>query len=83
MILLGLNVQKMFGSVEPTRTKMFKGLVDKYSWVDIGSSFYPSELQAAFLLAQLEAIEQNRIRTKSHIQSLFTRTKTTGINWFI
>ncbi len=46
------------------RTKMFKGLVDKYSWVDIGSSFYPSELQAAFLLAQLEAIEQNRIERK-------------------
>lgn len=42
------------------RTKMFKGVVDKYSWVELGSSFYPSELQAAFLLSQLETIDQNR-----------------------
>ncbi len=41
------------------RTKMFKGLVDKYSWVETGSSFYPSELQAAFLLAQLEEMGRN------------------------
>ncbi len=39
------------------RRKFHKGLVDKYSWVDLGSSFYPSELQAAFLLAQLEGID--------------------------
>lgn len=36
------------------RKKFFRGQVDKYSWVDIGSSFLPSELIAAFLLAQLE-----------------------------
>ena len=47
------------------RTKMFKGLVDKYSWVEPGSSFYPSEFQAAFLLAQLEAIDQNRIEREN------------------
>jgi dTDP-4-amino-4,6-dideoxygalactose transaminase len=41
------------------RAKMFKGLVDKYSWVELGSSFYPSELQAAFLLAQLESVDRN------------------------
>lgn len=41
------------------RQKMFKGLVDKYSWVDVGSSFYMTELQAAFLLAQLEALADN------------------------
>jgi dTDP-4-amino-4,6-dideoxygalactose transaminase len=41
---------------------MFKGLVDKYSWVEPGSSFYPSELQAAFLMAQLEAIDRNTRR---------------------
>lgn len=41
------------------RGKMFRGLVDKYSWVELGSSFYPTELQSAFLLAQLEAIEEN------------------------
>ena len=37
------------------RRQFFAGLVDKYSWVDIGSSYGPSELTAAFLLAQLEA----------------------------
>ena len=41
------------------RSAFFKGFVDKYSWKEVGSSFYPSELQAAFLLAQLESIEEN------------------------
>jgi dTDP-4-amino-4,6-dideoxygalactose transaminase len=36
------------------RLRFNRGEVDKYSWVDIGSSFLPSELTAAFLLAQLE-----------------------------
>ena len=34
-----------------------RGHVDKYSWVDIGSSYIPSELNAAFLLAQLDSID--------------------------
>ena len=37
------------------RSRFFRGQVDKYTWVDIGSSYLPSELQAAFLFAQLEA----------------------------
>lgn len=36
------------------RSKFFRGQVDKYSWVDMGSSYLPSELNAAFLYAQLE-----------------------------
>lgn len=36
------------------RSRFFRGEVDKYSWVDIGSSYPPSEILAAFLLAQLE-----------------------------
>ncbi|MCP4760674.1 MAG: dTDP-4-amino-4,6-dideoxygalactose transaminase [archaeon] len=36
------------------RKQFFKGQVDKYTWVDIGSSFLPSEMTAAFLYAQLE-----------------------------
>jgi dTDP-4-amino-4,6-dideoxygalactose transaminase len=39
------------------RSKFFRGEIDKYDWVDIGSSFLPSELTAAFLFAQLENIE--------------------------
>ncbi len=37
------------------RSKFFRGQVDKYTWVDIGSSFLPGEITAAFLLAQMEA----------------------------
>jgi dTDP-4-amino-4,6-dideoxygalactose transaminase len=37
------------------RAQFFRGDVDKYTWVDIGSSYLPSEINAAFLLAQLEA----------------------------
>jgi dTDP-4-amino-4,6-dideoxygalactose transaminase len=37
------------------RRRFFRGLVDKYTWVDVGSSFLPSDLLAAVLLAQLEA----------------------------
>jgi dTDP-4-amino-4,6-dideoxygalactose transaminase len=37
------------------RTQFFRGEVDRYTWVDIGSSYLPSEINAAFLLAQLEA----------------------------
>lgn len=39
------------------RSAFFRGEVDKYTWVDIGSSFLPSELVAAFLWAQLEKAE--------------------------
>jgi len=39
------------------RSSFFRGEVDKYGWVDIGSSFLPSDLLAAFLYAQLESID--------------------------
>ena len=39
------------------RSKFFRGEVDKYSWVDIGSSYLPGEITAAFLFAQLEEAE--------------------------
>jgi dTDP-4-amino-4,6-dideoxygalactose transaminase len=40
------------------RSRFFRGQVDKYSWVDLGSSYLPSDMLAAFLYAQLEAREQ-------------------------
>lgn len=40
------------------RSKFFRGEIDKYSWVDIGSSYLPSEINAAFLYAQLEKAEE-------------------------
>ncbi|MCW5209651.1 dTDP-4-amino-4,6-dideoxygalactose transaminase, partial [Desulfobulbus sp. US1] len=39
------------------RSKFFRGEVDKYTWVDLGSSYLPSEIVAAFLYAQLEHID--------------------------
>ena len=46
------------------RARFFRGEVDKYSWVDIGSSFLPSDILAAFLLAQLEARERIQAQRK-------------------
>lgn len=40
------------------RSRFYRGQVDKYTWIDIGSSFLPSELNAAYLLAQLEQHER-------------------------
>jgi dTDP-4-amino-4,6-dideoxygalactose transaminase len=39
------------------RRRFFRGQVDKYTWIDIGSSYAPSEINAAFLWAQLEAAD--------------------------
>lgn len=46
------------------RSQFFRGEIDKYTWVDLGSSFLPSELNAAYLYAQLEEadkINNNRL----------------------
>ena len=40
------------------RSRFFRGEVDKYTWVDVGSSYLPSDILAAFLRAQLEHCEQ-------------------------
>lgn len=47
------------------RSKFFRGQVDKYTWVDIGSSFLPGELIAAYLYAQLEVSEMINTRRLS------------------
>lgn len=44
------------------RSKFFRGEVDKYTWVDVGSSYLPSDIVAAFLYAQLENIEEINAR---------------------
>ena len=48
------------------RAKFFRGQIDKYTWVDKGSSYLPSELNAAYLYAQLELAQEitdNRLKT--------------------
>ena len=46
------------------RSRFFRGEVDKYSWIDVGSSYLPSDILAAYLFAQLEAREQIQSRRK-------------------
>lgn len=47
------------------RSAFFRGEVDKYSWVDLGSSFLPSDVTAAFLFAQLENLQKIQSRRKT------------------
>lgn len=56
------------------RSQFFRGQVDKYTWVDIGSSFLPGEIIAAFLMAQLEeaeSITKKRINLWSEYHKAF------------
>ncbi len=53
---------EVFRDKGTNRSRFFRGEVDKYTWVELGSSFLPSDLLAAFLLAQLE--ERERIQAR-------------------
>ncbi|MAW07988.1 MAG: dTDP-4-amino-4,6-dideoxygalactose transaminase [Halobacteriovoraceae bacterium] len=56
------------------RAQFLKGAVDKYTWVDKGSSYLPSELQAAYLFAQtshFEIINEERLKLWSNYQEAF------------
>ena len=57
------------------RAKFFRGQVDKYTWVDFGDSYLPSELNAAYLWAQLlhaDEINDNRMATWNAYRAAFT-----------
>jgi dTDP-4-amino-4,6-dideoxygalactose transaminase len=63
------------------RSQFFRGQVDKYTWVDIGSSFLPSEITAAFLAAQLEeaeAITRERLRIWHRYHEAFAELEEQG-----
>lgn len=47
------------------RAEFFRGMVNKYGWVDTGSSFLPSEINSAFMLAQLEHLDEIQNRRKA------------------
>ncbi|MFK8055915.1 MAG: dTDP-4-amino-4,6-dideoxygalactose transaminase [Saprospiraceae bacterium] len=64
------------------RQAFLRGDIDKYGWVDIGSSYYPSELNAAFLSAQLEAvdvIQRKRVALWNRYQENFHDIPTRGL----
>ncbi len=63
------------------RKQFFRGMVDKYSWTDIGSSFLPSELEAAFLWAQMQsatAINDSRIASWNAYDKGFNQLEKEG-----
>ena len=66
--LLAINDERFIKRAEiiwekgTNRAEFFRGEVNKYGWVDIGSSFLPSEITAAFLWAQLENLESIQTR---------------------
>lgn len=77
--LLAINDERFIERAEiirekgTNRSKFFRGEVDKYGWVDIGSSFLPSDMIAAFLFAQLESLEviqQKRLQLWNKYQEL-------------
>ncbi len=55
------------------RSMFFRGQVDKYTWVDLGSSYLPSDLLAAFLLAQLEEADAIQARRRAIWTRYFER----------
>lgn len=63
-LFINTNNEELFEKAEiirekgTNRTKFIKGEVDKYTWVDIGSSYLPSDLLAAYLYAQLERVDE-------------------------
>ncbi len=64
------------------RSKFFRGEVDKYTWVDVGSSYLPSEIVAAFLYAQLEeseTITRKRRKIFSYYAEAFASLESQGL----
>ncbi len=81
--LLVINDEKFIERAEiiwekgTDRSKFIRGETTSYGWVDLGSSFLPSELTAAFLLAQLaqlEKIQNKRLSIWNHYNNLFANS---------
>jgi dTDP-4-amino-4,6-dideoxygalactose transaminase len=62
------------------RSAFFKGEVDKYGWVDIGSSFLPSDIIGAFLWAQLEKLKEIQSERKRLWENYFNRLNDWALN---
>jgi dTDP-4-amino-4,6-dideoxygalactose transaminase len=57
------------------RSQFFRGEIDKYGWVDVGSSFLPSDIIAAFLFAQLENLDKIQAKRKTIWNSYYEKLK--------
>jgi dTDP-4-amino-4,6-dideoxygalactose transaminase len=63
------------------RAKFLRGEVDKYTWVDVGSSYLPSEISCAFLAAQIEAMDAIKARRRAidrHYRRRLSRLEAEG-----
>lgn len=82
--MLVVNDEKLFNRAEiiwekgTNRSAFFRGEVDKYGWIDIGSSFLTSEVVAAFLFAQLESLEEIQQKRKILWNTYFTELNEPG-----
>lgn len=65
------------------RSRFFRGEIDKYTWVDIGSSFLPSDLNAAYLFAQLEEAEKINLNRKDNWYRYYNKLKNLESQGFI
>ncbi len=80
--MLAINDEQFFDRAEiiwekgTNRSAFFRGEVDKYGWVDVGSSFLPSEATAAFLWAQLEHLQDIQTKRKAIWQHYNENLKT-------
>jgi len=79
--LLAINDEQFIDRAEiiwekgTNRAAFFRGEIDKYSWIDIGSSFLPSEITAAFLWAQIEQIKRIQNKRKHIWETYFEELK--------
>jgi dTDP-4-amino-4,6-dideoxygalactose transaminase len=80
--MLGINDEQFIERAEiiwekgTNRAAFYRGEVDKYNWVDVGSSFLPSEITAAFLWAQLQNMDAIQDKRIQHTSQYNTQLKT-------
>ena len=79
--MLAINYERFIHRAEiiwekgTNRAEFFRGEVNKYGWVDIGSSFLPSEVIAAFLWAQIEHLDEIQNKRKQHWNRYYNALK--------
>ena len=66
MMRIFVNRAEIIREKGTNRKEFFRGMVDKYSWVDIGSSYLLTEIQAACLWGQLIKAEELTLLEKKH-----------------
>lgn len=79
--MLAINNERLLNRAEiiwekgTNRSEFFRGEVNKYGWVDIGSSFLPSEIIAAYLYAQIENLDNIQLKRKQIWNTYFEGLK--------